>query len=602
MEKAIHILPESIASQIAAGEVVERPASVVKELVENAIDAGAKSISVETRKAGKALIRVTDDGSGIFADQLLLALSPHATSKLSTAEDLFAIKTLGFRGEALASIASVARLSLSSKRAESNTGAKVVSDGGAINPVQPVALPEGTVVQVEDLFFTLPARLKFLKSDNTENQHVTGLITRYAMAYPQIRWSLVQDDRLVFQTTGSGQREEILQALFGAQDAKELLPISFHEKEFALEGFVSTLSLTRSNRRDITLFVNGRWVQDTALASAVIRAYNTMLMVGRYPVVILFIELPGELVDVNVHPSKAEVRFRDNDLVFGSVQRAIRRGLLAYTPVPDLTSMGLWGQARASGLPTSLAGSAYQPAPNGIPSPKNWGAGDDAYPPSSAHEAPGTDHTTNATQAPQANLFGERLPILRLVGQVASTYLIAEGPDGLYLIDQHAAHERVLFDQMMAQFKAHAIPSQALLQAVTVELTSEKSAILEEHLAVMQSLGFGLEAFGPNTWILRSLPAILAKSEPRDAIYAVVNAFEEDEAPLQAEIEALVAARVCKRMAVKGGQTLSEAEQKSLLMNLEASQSPRTCPHGRPTMIHLSASLLERQFGRSGPR
>lgn len=583
---SIRILPETIASQIAAGEVVDRPASVVKELLENAIDAGARQIGIETRQAGRRLIQVTDDGSGIPADELALAVCRHATSKLNSAEDLFNIRTLGFRGEALASIGSVSRLTLITSTREGALGSKLTVEGGEQAESSAIAAAAGTRVSVEDLFFNLPARLKFLKSDTTENRHITGLVTRYALAYPHIRWSMTQDDKLIFQTTGSGERFEILQALFGPTEAGKLMPVSFEEKNLQVEGYISSLSLTRSNRKDITMFVNGRWVQDATLTSAVIRAYNTMLMVGRYPVAVLFINNPPELVDVNVHPAKAEVRFRDQDAVFSGVQRVIRRGLLAFTPVPNLNANRLWGRS----LPES-----GDTLPRQAARPES--AAETQSPSAASQLQFGGEH---AGAQPQPPLPGSNLPLLRLVGQVASTYLVAEGPDGLYLIDQHAAHERVLFDRLMAQFNAKSIPSQTLLDPVVLELTPEKAGILEQQLDALQSLGFVIEPFGPNTFVIRAIPTIVERSDPRLAVEAVVTAFEEDETPLMAEVEARVAARVCKRMAVKAGQILTEAEQRNLLLSLEASQSPRTCPHGRPTMIHLSVNLLERQFGRQG--
>ena len=572
----IKILPETIASQIAAGEVVERPASAVKELIENAIDAGASTISVETSEAGKRLIVVADNGSGIPAEELPLAMARHATSKLQSAEDLFAIHTLGFRGEALASIGSVARLTLTSKPEAQQAGYRIRVDGGVVGAVGPVPAPTGSEVRVENLFFNVPARMKFLKSDSTENRQITGLVTRYALAYPHIRWTLVQDQRLVFKTSGSGSQMEILQELFGAQDSKQLLPITFTDREIRVNGFISNLSLNRSNRKDITFFVNGRWVQDAALTAAVIKAYNTLLMVGRYPVAALFIELPAGQVDVNVHPSKSEVRFRDSDQVFSALQRAIRRGLLAYSPVPELRPANLWGrQANHDESGTVFGPSGFAGA---------WG---------DASTAP------QAAQ-PQSYLPLERLPLLRLIGQVAATYLIAEGPDGLYLIDQHAAHERVLFDQLMTQYHAAAVPTQALVQPVAVEFPAEKALILSQQLPGLRKLGFEVEDFGPNAFLVRSVPAVFAAGDPQAVLQALVEDFEEDEEPLAAEIEAKIAGRVCKRLAVKAGKILSESEQKALLLNLEASQSPRTCPHGRPTMIHLSAALLERQFGRTG--
>ena len=288
---------------------------------------------------------------------------------------------------------------------------------------------------------------------------------------------------------------------------------------------------------------------------------------------------------MNVHPAKAEVRFRDQDAVFSGVQRAIRRGLLAFTPIPDLNATRLWGR----GIP-EIGGPNWQQSSFTVADDTNEEVGIGEPVVTSQFE----------TAQPQPTLPGSHLPLLRLVGQVASTYLIAEGPDGLYLIDQHAAHERVLFDQLMAQFNANSIPSQALLNPVVIDLTPEKAGILEQQLEVLTNLGFEIEEFGPNSFVVRSVPIVVERTDPRLAIEAVVNAFEEDETPLMAEVEARVAARVCKRMAVKAGQILSEAEQRNLLLNLESSHSPRTCPHGRPTMIHLSVNLLERQFGRQG--
>ncbi len=578
----IKILPETVASQIAAGEVVERPASVVKELIENAIDASAKKIVITMRQAGKREILISDDGIGIPAEELPLALARHATSKLSSADDLLNIQTLGFRGEALASIGSVSRLQITSKTADQEVALRLSVDGGRINPPVAVPAPTGTEVHVEDLFFNVPARLKFLKTDNTENRQITGLVTRYALAYPHIRWSLEQDGRLIFQTTGSGNQKEILQELYGTQDAKELLPIEYSAQEISIKGYVSSLSLSRSHRRDITLFVNGRWVQDTSLTAAVIKAYNTMLMVGRYPVAILFIQLPPNRVDVNVHPSKAEVRFREPDQLFSAIQRGIRRGLLAYAPIPEINTRVLWGRQPSSSDIT------LQPDQDSA----LWVS-------SSNDESKVVSEELRPESAP---LPLEHLPLLRLVGQVASTYLVAEGPDGLYLIDQHAAHERVLFDQLMAQYRASAVPTQALVQPVVVEMSTEKALVLTPQLPVLQKLGFEVEEFGPNAFVVRAVPAIALDADPRAVLNALVEDFEENEEPLGEEVEARIAARVCKRMAVKAGKQLSESEQKNLLLNLEACTSPRTCPHGRPTMIHLSAALLERQFGRLGPR
>ena len=579
----IRILPDHIASQIAAGEVIERPASVVKELVENALDAGAHEITVEVKGAGKRLITVADNGSGIPRPELMLAVSRHATSKLSRAEDLVRIRTLGFRGEALASIGSVSRMRVASRTSEASLGAVLTVEGGKLGDLEETGQPAGTQITVQDLFYNVPARLKFLKSDSTERRHIEALVTRYALAYPLIRWELVVDEKPSLSTSGNGDRREVLAGLYGVDIAKQMLVVDFEEQDYKIHGFISPVSLTRSNRREITIFVNGRWVQDSAVTAAVLKAYHTMLMVGRYPVAALFLEMPPEAVDVNVHPAKAEVRFREGDKVFSRVQRAVRRALLAYSPVPDLHTRQLWGSRQEAGDLQDR--SAWQMSA-AIPVAENLPEGQEPA------RIPIHTGTENA----------DRLPLLKLVGQVAATYLVAEGPDGLYLIDQHAAHERVLFETLMAQQQADSVPAQSLLEPVNVVLPPEKTRLLEEQLPVLEKLGFQVEPFGPNTFTVRAIPALILGGDPEAALNVVVSDFEEDETPLAAAKEARLTARICKRMAVKGGQTLSREEQQALLQKLEACQSPRTCPHGRPTMIHLSADLLERQFGRRGAR
>jgi len=579
----IRILPDHIASQIAAGEVIERPASVVKELVENALDAGNDEITIEVSSAGKRLIAVADNGAGIPKEELGLSVSRHATSKLARAEDLFHIETLGFRGEALASIGSVSRMTVESRTSEEESGAGLRVEGGKMGKVYDRGMPSGTRVTVQDLFYNVPARLKFLKSDTTERRHIEALVTRYALAYPQVRWQLIVDGKPSLQTSGSGDRREVLSSLYGVAIAKQMLALDFKEEGYTIKGFISPISLTRSNRREITVFVNGRWVKDAFVTAAIIKAYHTLLMVGRFPIVVLFLGMPPEVVDVNVHPAKAEVRFREGDLVFSRVQRAVRRALLAYSPVPNLRPQQLWGA---------------QPSQNQGSVDPAWGM---------SAEIRTDDAMTPTPDQPRIPIHtgtyeGDRLPLLRLIGQVAATYLVAEGPDGLYLIDQHAAHERVLFEQLMAQQLQDQVPAQTLLEPVNVVLPPEKARLLAEQLPVLDKLGFQVEPFGPNTYTVRAIPVLIVGGDPEAALNVLVEDFEEDETPLASAIEAKVTARICKRMAVKGGQVLSLEEQAALLRDLENCQSPRTCPHGRPTMIHLSADLLERQFGRRGAR
>lgn len=589
----IRLLAPEVASQIAAGEVVERPASVVKELVENALDAGAASISVTIQESGRRLVEVADDGCGIPASELPLAVERHATSKLASAADLFHIATLGFRGEALASIGSVSRMTVVSRVKDSDTGARIRVEGGLVKSVETVGAPVGTLIRVEDLFYNVPARLKFLKQDVTERRAIDGLVTRYALAYPWARFRLTDGATPTLQTSGDGDRRAILAALYGVDVAKQMLEVLSEEDGIRLTGYISPAALTRSNRREMTFFINGRWVSDTPLTQALMQAYHTLLMVGRYPLTTLFLEIDPQEVDVNVHPAKAEVRFRSQERVFSFVQRSVRRALLAYSPVPSLPpTQNLWGGSQSS--VTSHQSSA------GL----DWMIGHD----SNAEVRMQNDETAPAGQAapdlspitPHSSFIN--LPLLRLIGQIGATYLIAEGPDGLYLIDQHAAHERVLFEKLMAQRAQKNIPSQALLTPVVVTLPPASGAVISNQLSVLGKFGFEVEPFGPNSFQIRAMPALFGNADPAAALRALVEDFEEDESPLQQEIEAKIAGRVCKRLAVKAGQVLTPDEQRALLTDLENCDSPRTCPHGRPTMIHLSVDLLERQFGRRGAR
>jgi DNA mismatch repair protein MutL len=578
----IHILADEVASQIAAGEVVERPASVVKELMENAIDAAASHIRIQVDNAGKSLISVADDGSGIPFDQMELAVARHSTSKLQTAADLFHIHTLGFRGEALASIGSVSRLSISSRCANQAEGGRILVDGGKVETPTKVGIPAGTTVQVAELFFNTPARLKFLKKDQTEKQLIETMVIRYALAYPERAFELILDGKTIFQTTGNGNRREILAKLYGADLSRQMLEVVFDADGIQVEGFISPISITRPNRKEITFFVNGRWIQDIALSTALLKAYQTYLMVGRYPVTFLFITLDSEEVDVNVHPAKAEVRFKQPDLLFSGIQRAVRRALLAYSPVPELT-------------PRTWIGASQQSTENSTW--RNETPNRDLFRefPESISPDPDQRNPINVGEPSPATI-----PLLRLIGQIGAVYLVAEGPDGLYLIDQHAAHERILFEKISD--RTHKVNSQTLLNPELIHLDPASANLIKINLDTLNSIGFMVEEFGINTFRILAIPALFTGKDPLLALRSLVEDFEEDETPLKSVEESRIIARVCKRMAIKGGQILSTEEQQALLRQLEACNSPRTCPHGRPTMVHLSVDLLERQFGRRGSR
>ena len=575
----IRVLSDSVASSIAAGEVIERPASVVKELIENALDAGARRIDIRLESGGENLLEVADDGSGVPAVELPLAVARYATSKLSTAEDLYALRTLGFRGEALASIAAVSRLEIVSRTPAAEAGARLVVEGGHGEKVAPHASPLGTLVRVRDLFFNMPARRKFLKSEAAERRRIHELVGRYAFGYPEVAFRLTQDDRLTFQTSGDGDRRQALASIVGFETARQMLtlPRSTPESPVRVDGLIGPPSVHRANRRELTFFVNGHWVQDPGLGAAAVQAYHGLLMVGRYPTAYLWVNVPPEDVDVNVHPGKAEVRFRQPDVVFSAVQRALRMTLLHQAGPPEVDMGATW---------TALGRGAFNLAP------ADSGRGET---PTTTDGAPLTLGMFPAPSRPSG-----ALPLLRAVGQVGAAYLVAEGPDGLYLIDQHAAHERVLFEALSQAWSENRLEVQTLLDPQPVEIAPGDEAGLADLLPSLQRIGIEVEPFGGGTVRVRSLPALVARLDPAEVLRTILGRFEEDEAPLAAEVEARLAARVCKRAAVKAGQVLSLVEQERLVRDLEACRSPRTCPHGRPTMIHLSVDTLERQFGRRG--
>ncbi len=582
--KKIQVLSDEVASQIAAGEVIERPSSVVKELIENSIDAGASQVSIRISEAGKNLIEVVDDGNGIPFEELELAVTRHATSKLQLASDLFNINTLGFRGEALASIASVSHFSLISKHENETIGGKIENLNGKTITKSKIGCPNGTTITVRNLFFNVPARLKFLKSDITEKQRISTLVTKFALAYPYVRFKLTNEQQILLQTNGNGDRREILNHVFGFEIAKQMLEVKFEESPYYITGFISPVGITRSNRKEMTFFINGRWIQDVALSSALMKAYHTMIMVGRYPICILFLDFPADFVDVNVHPTKAEVRFSKPDLVFSMVQRATRRALLAYSSFPEITQK-FWSQS--SEPDKNLDETTWNPARVLDDENQNFDFFNRGKSDISASEKEGIS---------SQSIY---VPLLRHVGQIGATYIVADGPDGLYLIDQHAAHERILFEKMMAQMGG-SIPSQQLLTPEVVQLPVHQTMIFQEKIEILRKIGFDITEFGPNTYQIRAIPSMLIGINPKEIIQVVVEDFEDDETPLGNVVEAIIAARICKRAAIKGGQILSKEEQKALIENLEKCETPRTCPHGRPTMIHLSVDLLEKQFGRKG--
>jgi DNA mismatch repair protein MutL len=556
----IRVLDPELVAQIAAGEVIERPASVVKELVENALDAGASRIEVETEGGGRSRIRVADDGCGIPAAEVALAFARHATSKISAPEDLFRIATLGFRGEALAAIAAVARVTCQTRAVGEELGTYVRIEGGEIREQRPMARPPGTEMIVEDLFFNTPARRKFLKGEGAERRAIDLWISRYALAYPRVAFFLRHDRREALTLPAAREPRHRLAALYGAEVAEALLEVHEADEEMRISGWISPPGMDRPDRQEMAFFVNGRWVQDRMLPAAVLQAYHTLLPAGRFPWSFLWIDLPLDAVDVNVHPAKIEVRFRDPDRVFRLVQRAAHRALRQTAP-------RVFQSVASPMAPVSMPA---RPLPPGEPA--------DVLPKPSGEEA--------------------GLPPLRVIGQLQATYIVAEGPDGLYLLDQHAAHERVLYEELMARRQEGPLPAQPLLQPVLLEVSPEEGSLLEEHQETLRELGLWIEPFGPRAVRVRAIPAVLSAEAIRAVIQDLLFDLHEARRPMEAALEARWIRSICKRAAVKAGQVLGMEQMQHLVRALERCAMPWTCPHGRPTVLRFPLGQLAHQFGR----
>ncbi|MCD4751600.1 MAG: DNA mismatch repair endonuclease MutL [Anaerolineaceae bacterium] len=587
----IHVLSDELISQIAAGEVVERPASVVKELIENALDAGAGVITIRIEESGLRLIEVADDGDGIGIDQIELALHRHATSKLQQASDLFRIQTLGFRGEALASMASVSRLTMTSRRKGSAVGGQMMVDGGRASGVINVGVPEGTVVCVENLFFNVPARLAFLKKPVTEKGRINSLVYRYALAYPEVRWQLEQDHKPVLRTSGNGDQREILAAMYSVAISKDMIEVNLIDGDIHIYGFISPIEITRSYRREMTFFLNGRWIQDAGLSSALFSAYQNLLPPRRYPIAAIFIEMDPEQVDVNVHPAKAEVRFRDQNRIFTTVQRAVRRAFMAFTPINpggnqswNSTSTGMQS-AHSENWRSDHSHREVDPAWTLAGMMRN------------EKELPGGDEnkTDEDSENRQSPLISGETSLFRLIGAFKGRYLLVEAPDGLYLVDEKAAMERVVYETFLRQVSES--------QLNTVEMEERTTINVEENIdgwmAAFEKLGFLLENFGPKSYRILGIPEFYIQySSISEVIQAVMGSIAGKKfETIEEKCEWLL--REIVHMTGEYYSTDGDRDkQEWLLARLQVCQSPRYCPDGRTILIHLSLDLLNRQFNR----
>lgn len=566
---AIKVLDARVVAQIAAGEVVERPSSVVKELLENSIDAGSSQISIEIKGGGINLIRVTDNGIGIPDSEAEIAFARHATGKIKNLKDLENITSLGFRGEALPSIAAVAQVQMvTSSRGESSGTYLALEDGKVVHHEAQARAP-GTTLTVQNLFRKVPARLKFLKSEAAEVGRIGDVVEHYALAYPEVRFSLTVEGKTSFRTSGGGKLSDAVLAVYGVETAQNMIEVNdFEEKSNAsglhikVTGLIGSPKISRYSRNYISFFVNRRWVTNRMLGIAIEEAYHGLLMQGKHPVAVINLEIPPTQIDVNVHPAKTEIKFQDERAVFGVVQKAIRQTLVQSTPVPQVEEVRSLFKVPTAPYSKSVPSQVLN-APMSVPSDK--------------------------TATPVTPLIS--LPVLRVLGQLARKYIVAEGQDGLYLIDQHAAHERIQFERIKRQRDSKQVEVQGLLEPVTFEVQPRQMSVLGDHIKEMGSFGFDIEPFGDRTYLVRAVPALLGEKDWSDTLKESLDTLSSN------WDEGLTISMAC-HSAVRAGKILSDVEMRELLHQLEQTDLPNSCPHGRPTMIQLTMQQLEREFGR----
>ncbi|HEV2223613.1 MAG TPA: DNA mismatch repair endonuclease MutL [Candidatus Acidoferrales bacterium] len=655
----IRILPENVANKIAAGEVVERPASVVKELVENSLDAGAKSVRVEVESGGKRLIRVTDDGSGMPHDDALLAFERHATSKLRTADDLLSIATLGFRGEALPSIAAVSRLTLETRAAEEEQGTRIEFAGGKLTGVKPAGAPVGTAISIADLFYCVPARRKFLKSETTELGHIASLVTHYALAHPDKHFLLKTPTQEILNATPVETMAERLYQVFGRQAAAEMVEMQPAEapiraaitepemeageeaSRIRVSGFVSRPEVQRTNRNGIYIFVNRRLIRDRLVLHAIGEAYRNILPAGAFAAVLLFIDLPCAEVDVNVHPAKVEVRFRHSQVVHDFVRDAIRMALANARPVPSFPA----GAASATSTAAAGAGAAsFSPS---VTENNPAGAGGFAGPPraiipnevmsrASVDTVPGEFELTGAPERPipqrlnfetmeeiilprgvVASADACREPAvsesesagalpgpqsigdLKPLGQISASYIVAVNGQGLWIVDQHVAHERVLFEKHLAARRAGELGGQRLLMPIVVELAPHQIVIFEQIEKELRANGFEAERMGPRSVAIAAAPAGIASGNAEKLLAEILDGVARESQAISLDsLQSRIAASTACQAAIKVNMPLDQTKMEWLLAELAKTEYPMSCPHGRPVVLRYSVREIERAFKR----
>jgi len=599
----IKILPEILSNKIAAGEVVERPASVVKELVENALDAGSSRVVVDVEKGGRSLIRVSDNGSGMGHDDALLALERYATSKIYKDRDLFSINTLGFRGEALPSIAAVSRFNLIARAVSADSGTEIQVEGGKIKEVREVGAPKGTMVTVRQLFFNTPARRKFLKTIGTEMGHIADMVARIALGKPAVQLRLTHNEKIVKDWPAAAEPFDRVVDVLGTDLRNSLHAIEFSSKGLSVAGWIAVPRVTRRSSRAIFIYVNGRFVRDRIVQHALFEGYSQRLVKGQFPVAVIFINLPCDAVDVNVHPTKNEVRFARQKDVHEAVRRAVAQTLYEVDLPqwrPAVSAPDRVSETTPNDLGFGISDFGYKKSKHRIPIARK--TSNDLYPADirQADFNPKSEIPNLQSEDPQPDLW-QKKPFghMRVIGQFHNTYIVCESEAGLILIDQHAAHERVLYEQFSARASGARQSAQRLLVPETIELGYREADVLAKMIPQLKEMGLEIEPFGGNTFVVKAVPVLLAEREIKPVLVEMVEQIAEvGAAPgLDQALERSRMVMACHG-AIRANQALSETQIKGLLGQLDGCRNPSHCPHGRPTWVRWDMRFLDKSFKR----
>jgi DNA mismatch repair protein MutL len=611
----IKVLDESTINKIAAGEVIEKPASIIKELIENSIDANASEITIEVKGGGISFIRITDNGKGIEKEDLKNAFLRHATSKIYSDLDLHKISTLGFRGEALASIAAISKVEMMSRTRGADIGHRIYIEGGKIIEEEPCGCPEGTIITVRDVFYNTPARLKFLKSESREGMYITNIVENLAMSHANISFKYKLNDKMIIATRGDGDLKAVILSIYGRDVVNNIIDVNCNKDFLTVKGFIGNSNIAKNNRNYQSTFINGRYVKNKTIISAVEAAYKSMLTINKFPFYVLHIYLNPELVDVNVHPTKAEVKFQDEQIIFKSIYHCIKDSLMGVSPILDK-------EESSKSLINSLPKINYvqQDFKNELSIKENVNRFNkfEQTEGSSDYSQSTFDIKNKINDEAKQNNFQEESEVkqdykeeplrkaenkqpkfspLAVVGQIHFTYIIAEGPEDMYLIDQHAAHERIYYEKYLSEYNNSSIQSQRLIVAVVINLApSEKQAVFE-NIDLFIRLGYEIEEFGGNAVALRAVPLIYGNPEPKELFHELLNDIVSSEKNKTNLIDKIIYTMACKS-AVKAGDKLSFKEMNELIEQLRITDNPFTCPHGRPTMIKMSYTELEKKFKR----